>query len=101
MNSSDKYNDKNTPFFKKMYFLVSLIILALFITVYAIIEHFFTDPFTAKKDLGEKVIVTLPNGKKVYTYENLIVEENGKLLYKGERNTIDLTGGVVVQEDWK
>ncbi|WP_316568697.1 hypothetical protein [Neobacillus sp. YIM B06451] len=51
-------------------------------------------------DNGKKVIVTLPNGHKVYTFENLIVVEDGKLFYKGERNTIDLTGGNVEYKDW-
>ncbi|WP_059170339.1 hypothetical protein [Bacillus sp. FJAT-27445] len=49
---------------------------------------------------GKKVIVVLPNGHKVYTFENLIVEEDGKLLYKGERNTLDLTGGKVEFKEW-
>lgn len=54
-----------------------------------------------KPDLGEKIIVYLPTGETVYTYENLIVSEHGKLYYEGERNTIDLTGGKVVYEDWE
>ncbi|KAA9021655.1 hypothetical protein [Niallia endozanthoxylica] len=54
-----------------------------------------------KEELGEKVIITMPSGKTVYTYENLIVEEKGKLLYKGELNTIDLTGGVVEHQNWE
>jgi hypothetical protein len=51
-------------------------------------------------DNGRKVIVHLPNGKEVFTYENLIVKEGEKLLYKGERNTLDLTGGKVEYKDW-
>ncbi len=54
-----------------------------------------------KQVLGEKVIITLPEGKTAYTFENLIIEEEGKLLYKGESNTIDLTGGQIVYENWK
>ncbi|MEK3855417.1 hypothetical protein [Cytobacillus sp. FSL H8-0458] len=53
-----------------------------------------------KKELGEKIIIQLPSGKSVFTYENLIVEEEGKLFYKGERNTLDLTGGTIVYEEW-
>jgi len=52
-------------------------------------------------DNGKKVVVVLPNGKKVFTFEKLLVEENGKLYYKGERNTIDLTGGKVEYKDWE
>ena len=44
--------------------------------------------------------MTLSDGKTIYTYENLLVEEEGKLLYKGANSTIDLTGGVVVYEEW-
>jgi hypothetical protein len=50
---------------------------------------------------GPKVVIHLPNGQKVYTYENLIFEKEGKTYYKGERNTIDLTGGTVDYEEWK
>ncbi|MEH7484583.1 hypothetical protein V7157_26630 [Neobacillus drentensis] len=50
---------------------------------------------------GPKVVIHLPNGQKVYTYENLIFEKDGKTYYKGERNTIDLTGGTVDFEEWK
>jgi hypothetical protein len=52
-------------------------------------------------DLGPKVVIDLPNGQKVFTYENLIVEKDGKTYYKGERNIIDLTGGTVKYENWK
>jgi hypothetical protein len=52
-------------------------------------------------DLGSKVVIHLPNGQKVYTYENLIFKKNGKTYYKGERNIIDLTGGTVTYENWK
>lgn len=50
---------------------------------------------------GQKVVVYLPNGQKVYTYDHLIQEKDGKTYYKGERNTIDLTGGAVTYEEWK
>ncbi|HJV32192.1 MAG TPA: hypothetical protein VJ558_08335 [Bacillales bacterium] len=52
-------------------------------------------------DLGKKVVIHLPNGQEVYTYEKLIVKKDGKTFYKGERNTIDLTGGTVAYENWK
>jgi len=53
------------------------------------------------EQLGEKVVIHLPNGQKVYTYDNFVIKKNGKTYYKGERNTIDLTGGTVTYEDWK
>ena len=52
-------------------------------------------------ELGPKVVIHLPNGQKVYTYENLIFEKDGKTYYKGERNIINLTGGKVTYENWK
>jgi hypothetical protein len=52
-------------------------------------------------EMGQKVVVHLPNGQNVYTYDNLIFKKNGKTYYKGERNTIDLTGGTVTYENWK
>lgn len=52
-------------------------------------------------DLGKKVVIHLPTGSTVYTYENLIVNEKGKFYYEGERNKIDLTGGELVYEEWE
>lgn len=54
-----------------------------------------------KQDMGRKVVVHLPNGKDVNTYENLIVQKGEKLFYKGERNTLDLTGGTIDYKEWK
>jgi hypothetical protein len=53
------------------------------------------------ENLGKKVVVHLPNGQEVYTYEKLIIKKDGKTIYKGERNIIDLTGGTVAYENWK
>jgi hypothetical protein len=56
---------------------------------------------TPEMNLGKKIVVHLPNGQEVYTYEKLLVKKDGKTFYKGERNTIDLTGGTVAYENWK
>lgn len=53
------------------------------------------------REQGEKVVISLPNGQKVYTYDHLLIEKNGKMYYKGDRNTIDLTGGTISYENWK
>lgn len=50
---------------------------------------------------GKKVVVHLPDGNEVYTYENYIINKNGKTYYKGERDTIDLTGGTIAYKNWK
>lgn len=52
------------------------------------------------EDLGRKVVVHMPNGQEVYTYEKLIIKKNGKFYYKGDRNTIDLTGGKIQYKNW-
>lgn len=53
-----------------------------------------------EQKLGEKVVISLPDGGRILTYENFIIEERGKLYYKGEWNTIDFTGGIVIYENW-
>ncbi|WP_338470014.1 hypothetical protein R4Z10_14510 [Niallia sp. XMNu-256] len=88
------------PYYKSGPFYLLLLLIAVLIGLYfysqALIQVEKHNP-----DLGEKVIVTLPAGKTILTYENLIVEEDGKLLYKGENSTLDLTGGVVVYQEWE
>ncbi|MGD6941428.1 hypothetical protein ACQCT6_05300 [Cytobacillus gottheilii] len=99
MARSDKYTQKKSPFW-----LIILSLLFLCIAAAACIYYYARSQIVIeapKENLGEKIIITLPTGKNIYTFENLIVEENGKLLYKGERSTLDLTGGVVVYENWE
>lgn len=92
---------------KKMNFVFPGWMLYVFITLSAIILSFYfyaqslITVEAPEQNLGEKVIITLPDGGKIFTYENYIVEEDGKLLYKGERNTIEFTGGFVVFENWQ
>lgn len=103
MNRTDKMEEKNTKVSRKLLFGIGVtILLFLLFGGYIFTEKYFAkETASSKQELGDQVIITLPNGKKVYTYDNLLVEEDGKLLYKGERNTIDLTGGVVVYEEWE
>jgi len=81
-----------------LYFIIAVITLLLSTYFYSKSLIKIKSP---KQVLGEKVIITLPEGQTVYTFENLIIEEDGKLYYKGERNTLDLTGGQIVYENWK
>lgn len=103
MNRTDKNDEKKSSVGRKFLYTIGIsFILIIIFGGYIFSENYFAnETATSNKELGDKVIITLPNGKKVYTYENLIVEEDGKLLYKGDRSTIDLTGGVVVYEDWE
>ncbi|KON89365.1 hypothetical protein AF332_22830 [Sporosarcina globispora] len=89
---------------KSKFLLMSIILLgciaALFTALYFYSQSLITIE-APKKDLGEKIIIQLPSGKSVFTYENLVVKEDGKLFYKGELNTLDLTGGIIVYEEWE
>jgi hypothetical protein len=84
---------------------IFFIIICIFIIIsFFMIHHYFQSTIRIDEpaaDMGLKVVVHLPKGQEVYTYDKLIVEKNGKTYYKGERNTIDLTGGTVTYEDWK
>jgi hypothetical protein len=82
------------------FLLVCLIVLFLLVTKLYGNNTIVTDQ-PNKDEPGEKIIIILPSGKKVYTYENLIVSENGKLYYKGDRSVLDLTGGIVKYEEWE
>lgn len=99
MARSDKYGQKKSSFWIFILISFTLCIGAAFgFYYYAKSQIVIEAPV---ENLGEKVIIQLPTGRSIYTYENLIVEEDGKLLYKGERNTLDLTGGNVVYETWE
>jgi hypothetical protein len=97
------YNHKPKQSSKKglYFFIVACIILTV---GFFIFHHYYQSTIKIEaptENLGQKVVIHLPNGQKVYTYENLIFEKDGRTYYKGERNTIDLTGGTVDYEDWK
>jgi hypothetical protein len=100
MSRVERLANQRKPFYKmwSLYFIIAVITLLLSTYFYSKSLIKIKSP---KQVLGEKVIITLPEGKTVYTFENLIIEEDGKLYYKGERNTIDLTGGQIVYENWK
>ena len=100
MSRVERLAKQRKPFYKmwSLYFIIAVITLLLSTYFYSKSLIKIKSP---KQVLGEKVIITLPEGKTVYTFENLIIEEDGKLYYKGERNTLDLTGGQIVYENWK
>jgi hypothetical protein len=100
MSRAERLAKQHKPYYKmwSLYILAGFIVLILSLYFYSKTLIRIEAP---KQILGEKVIITLPAGKKVYTYENLIIEEEGKLLYKGERNTLNLTGGQIVYENWE
>jgi hypothetical protein len=81
------------------------ILLCIIITVgYFVFRHYYTSTIRIEaptEDVGRKVVIQLPNGQKVFTYEKMVIEKDGKTYYQGERNTIDLTGGKVEYKNWK
>lgn len=95
-NNQKSYSWKGPIFF---------IFICIFITTsFFVLHHYFQSTIRIDEptvDMGRKVVVHLPNGQKVYTYDKLIVEKDGRTYYKGERNTIDLTGGTVTYQNWK
>jgi hypothetical protein len=101
MNRIERYHEQHTkPFFLNSWILFAVFICGLIITanIYLKSQIKIEAP---KVELGRQVIIQLPNAKEIQTYEGLIVEKDGKLYYKGDRNTIDITGGTVVYQDWK
>ncbi|QED47293.1 hypothetical protein [Cytobacillus dafuensis] len=99
MTRSERHIERQRPSFKKRLF----IFLFICISTFAVLSFYLKSIIkieAPQKDLGQKVIIQLPSGNHIYTYENLIVKENGRLYYKGERNTLDLTGGIILYEEW-
>ncbi|MBY0120964.1 hypothetical protein [Bacillus sp. S/N-304-OC-R1] len=100
MSRSEKYSLKSSRFIKKRYFLAPILFIAIIAGLYYYSKSLIIIE-APKKELGEKIIIELPSGDQIFTYENLIVNEDGRLYYKGERNELDLTGGIVLYEDWE
>lgn len=100
MSSFNQLNfQKPVILLKLSFLLISLLVLAFLLAQLYLKKNIVAE--VPEQELGKKVIVMLPTGKKVYTYENLIVSENGKLYYKGDRSTIDITGGFVKYDNWE
>lgn len=103
MTRLELYRDKPKQFsWKGPFFFILACIL---ITVgFFVFRYYYQNTIRIEapsENLGRKVVILLPNDQKVYTYENLIYEKDGKTYYKGETNTIDLTGGKVEYKNWK
>ncbi|MCA1039616.1 hypothetical protein LCM00_08920 [Bacillus infantis] len=94
---SDRYTSRRTIIWKILFLIIMTAAAVLLIFCYSTSLIKIESP---EKDLGQKVVIELPAGKNIYTYEKLLIKENGKLYYRGERNEIDLTGGRIIYEDW-
>ncbi|MDR7077612.1 uncharacterized protein YpmS [Neobacillus niacini] len=85
------------PFF----FILTFIILTVGFFVF---QHYYQSTIkieSPEENVGSQVVIHLPDGKELFTYENYIFEKDGRTYYKGERNTIDVTGGTVTYENWE
>ncbi|MFB6465658.1 hypothetical protein ACE38V_02445 [Cytobacillus sp. Hz8] len=100
MNRYDRHSQKKKLLFYKTLFIFTSVLIIGFFSIHLYLKSLIKID-TPNKDLGRKIIIEMPNGKDIYTYENLIINEDGKLLYKGERNTLDLTGGKIIYKKWK
>lgn len=99
MNEIDKLEEQTFRFFKTKLLILLLLLAGLIVAI-----HFYLKSQikieAPEIDLGRKVVVKLPEGRELQTFENLLIEDNGKLYYEGEFNTIDISDGVVVIQDW-
>lgn len=80
---------------KKLLVLIGLLVILLAITYHFTVG--ISAPATAV-DQGRQVTVKLQNGTSMETYEEYIVQKDGKMYYEGDYNTIDLTGAELTYE---
>lgn len=100
MYEIEKLEEQTFRYFKTKILILLLLLAGLIVTI-----HFYLKSQikieAPEIDLGRKVVVKLPEGRELQTFENLLIEDNGKLYYEGEFNTIDISDGVVVIQDWE
>lgn len=99
MNETDKLKELNFRFFKTKIFILLILFGGLIVAIHYYLKSQIKIE-APEIDLGQKVIVQLPDGRELQTFENLLIEEDGKLYYEGELNTIDISDGIVIVQDW-
>lgn len=100
MDKVEKDEEQAFRFIKTKIIILLLLLAGLVVTVHYYLKSQIQIE-APEIDPGRKVVVKLPDGKELHTFENLLVEEEGKLYYEGEFNTIDITNGIVVIQDWE
>lgn len=103
MTRIELYHQKTKQFSWKRPFFFILTLMVLTVAFYMFL-HFYQSTIkieSPEENVGSQVVIHLPDGKQLYTYENYIFEKDGRTYYKGERNTIDVTGGTVTYENWE
>jgi hypothetical protein len=103
MTRFELYHQKTKQFSWKgpFFFILTCLILSVGFFVFRYYYQSTIKIESPEENLGSQVVIHLPDGKEVFTYENYIFEKDGRTYYKGERNTIDLTGGTVTYENWE
>lgn len=84
---------KRVSLFRKTMMPFLLLLLAGSIYYLGVPKH--TPASEPKEPLGRVVIIELPNGNTMTTYEAYIVKKGEKLFYKGKDSEIDITGGKI------
>ncbi|PLR78495.1 hypothetical protein CU633_04510 [Bacillus sp. V3-13] len=100
MTRTERYHLKPKSFFLKGLFIAIILCTGLF----AAFNHYAKSQIKIEapaEDLGRKVVIQLPNGKELKTFENLIIKHGEKMYYQGERNKIDVSGGKIIYENWE
>ena len=103
MTRIELYHQKTKQFSWKRPFFFILTLMVLTVAFYMFL-HFYQSTIkieSPEENVGSQVVIHLPDGKELFTYENYIFEKDGRTYYKGERNTIDVTGGTVTYENWE
>lgn len=83
--------------YRKLLVLIVLIIILLSITYHLVVSG--SSPASGDIGKGRIVFIEMPNGTEIETYEVYLEKEDGILYYKGDYNTIDLTGASLVYKD--
>ncbi|PLR87163.1 hypothetical protein CVD23_04085 [Bacillus sp. V33-4] len=100
LSRRERYQLKPKSFFFKGLFIAIIVCIGLF----AAFNHYAKSQIkieAPEQQLGRKVVIQLPNGKELHTFEKLIIKKEEKMYYQGERNKIDVTGGNIVYENWE
>lgn len=99
MSRYERLHEGKRFYLKTKIFLLTFLVAGLIIVINIYLKSLITIE-APDKDPGRKVVVQMENGKELQTYENLLIEKEGKMYYEGEYNTIEITGGTVVIQEW-
>ncbi|MFJ8247384.1 hypothetical protein [Peribacillus asahii] len=78
---------------QKKILTIALVVLAPFIAYKLAYPNSGSD--VVKEDLGREIIVHLPNGNTMHTYEGYIIHDEDKVLYQSKYYEKDITGSEI------